>query len=281
MEHTDAELRVGVIGDPVAHSISPAMQQPALDALGVHARYERWHTTAKELPTRIAGLRGPGVLGANVTVPHKQAVMPLLDDVSDLARRAGAVNTIVPRGGRLFGDNTDVAGFAAALLENDPEAGRRRALILGAGGAARAVALALESLGAPGIAVVNRDRGRAERLAADLAPLAIEIVDAAGLEPALAAAELVVNATALGWHAGETPLTPRQLERCPAGCLVADLTYRDTDLLDAARTRGLATMDGLAMLVYQGARALELWTGKRAPVAVMMEAAQRTRADRR
>src|SRR6476469_201435 len=111
------------------------MQQPAFDALGIAATYERWHTPLAELPQRIAGLRTPDVLGANVTVPHKQAVIPMLDDVSVLAQRAGAVNTIINRDGTLFGDNTDVYGFATTLLDTDPTAGKRRALILGAGGA--------------------------------------------------------------------------------------------------------------------------------------------------
>lgn len=273
-------LRVGVIGDPVAHSISPAMHQPALDALGIPATFERWHTSAAELPERIASLRAPDALGACVTVPHKVAVISLLDEVSDLARRAGAVNTVIPRDGRLLGDNTDVYGFATALLERDPDAGRRPALVLGAGGAARAVVLALESIGAPSIALANRDRVRAERLVADLAPLPIVIVQPAELDPALAEARLVVNATALGWHPGETPLTTAQLAACVPGTLVADLTYRDTDLLTAARARGLDTLDGLGMLVYQGVRALELWTGRTAPIAVMMNAARSERARR-
>src|SRR5690606_15722791 len=110
-----SRYRVGVIGDPVEHSISPAMQQPALDALGIPATYDRWHTTLAELPARIVSLREPDVLGANVTVPHKEHVIPLIDEVSALAARAGAVNTISNRNGRLFGDNTDVYGLARAL----------------------------------------------------------------------------------------------------------------------------------------------------------------------
>ena len=151
-----AALRVGLIGDPVAHSLSPAIQQPALDVLGLPARYELWPTPAAELPARIAMLRAPNILGANVTVPHKLAVMDLTDDVSPLARRAGAVNTITNRRGRLIGDNTDVHGFAAALSEFCPNPAGRSALILGAGGAARAVVLALERLGVDAIAIANR-----------------------------------------------------------------------------------------------------------------------------
>jgi len=275
-------MRVGVVGDPVAHSLSPAIQQPALDALGVPARYERWHTPAAELPARIAGLRAADILGANVTVPHKLAVMPLLDEVAPGARRAGAVNTVVNvgRAGRLLGENTDVHGFAAALTEVRPDLAGRRALVLGAGGAARAVVLALEGLGVSEIAVANRDPRRAARLAADLAPTPVRLLptDPAVLAPALAAATLLVNATSLGWHPGETPLPLDLLASLPPDALVADLTYRDTDLLRAARARGLAALDGLPMLVHQGARALELWTGQPAPVDVMLAAAHAARA---
>lgn len=275
-------LRLGVIGDPVAHSISPAMQQPALDALGVPATYELWPTTSEELPARIASLRAPDVLGANVTVPHKRAVMDHLNEVSPLARRAGAVNTIVNRAGHLFGDNTDVHGFIASLTEASPTTRRWDAVVLGAGGAARAVVLALEALGATEIAVANRHRERARQLADDLAPAPVRVIDWAesSLAAALGRALLLVNATSLGWRPGEMPLSPRLLAALPPGALVVDLTYRDTELLEAARVRGLATLDGLAMLVHQGARALELWTGQEAPLPVMLEAARQARAAR-
>ncbi|MCC6793027.1 MAG: shikimate dehydrogenase [Thermomicrobiales bacterium] len=273
-------MRVGVIGDPVAHSISPAMQQPAFDALGIDARYELWQTPAGELAGRISTLRAPDVFGANVTVPHKQAVMPLIDEISDLARRAGAVNTIVNRAGRLFGDNTDAYGFATSLLAVCPDAATRSALILGAGGAARAVALALESIGVTRIALHNRGVARARRLVTDLAPLPIELIEDATLVDHVASSTILINATALGWHPGETPIELDLLANAAADTIVVDLTYRDTDLLLAARARGLSTLDGLPMLVHQGARAFELWTGRQAPVDVMLSAALEARARR-
>ncbi len=272
--------RVGVIGDPVSHSISPAMQQPALDALAIPATYERWHTTAEDLEARIASLRASNVIGANVTVPHKQAVMPFLDEISELANRAGAVNTMINRDGRLFGDNTDVYGFATALMAVCPDAGDRTALILGAGGAARAIVLALESVGVSKILLHNRSRNRAEQFAADLLPVPLELVDDEHLPAALSRSGIVINTTALGWHAGETPIAVDLLDNCRPGTLVADLTYRDTDLLLAARARGLWTLDGLPMLVHQGAKALELWTGLSAPVGLMMTAALAARSSR-
>lgn len=271
--------RVGLIGDPVAHSLSPAMQQPALDLLGIAATYELWPTTAAELAARIAGLRDVDLLGANVTVPHKQAVMPCLDEVTTLALRAGAVNTIVLRDGRLVGDNTDVHGFATSLSDVCRNVASRSALILGAGGAARAVVLALEAMGVERIVVANRDVARAERLAADLAPAPVHVAtnDPRGFEREVRRTALLVNATSLGWRRGETPFPAVLVKMLPRNALVVDLTYRDTDLLQMARARGLGTLDGLAMLVHQGARALELWTGRDVPVDVMMEAARRAR----
>ena len=275
-------LRVGLVGDPVSHSLSPAIQQPAFDALGIPARYELWPTPAAELPARVAGLRALDALGANVTVPHKVAVIGLLDAVAALARRAGAVNTIVNRDGRLLGDNTDIHGFAVALGDACPDAAGRSALILGAGGAARAVSLALAGMGVASVAVANRDPDRAARLAADVGPPTPRVVayDAATLSDELKRATLLVNATSVGWRPGEAPLPLGLLDALPAGALVVDLTYRDTDLLAAARQRGLATLDGLPMLVHQGARAFELWTGKPAPLAAMLAAARRARDER-
>lgn len=275
-----ARLQVGVIGDPVAHSLSPAMQQPALDALGIAATYELWPTTTEDLPARIMGLRAPDVLGANVTVPHKRAVMSLLDEVSPRARRAGAVNTIVRRGDRLLGENTDIDGFATALREVCPDPEGRDALILGAGGAARAVVLALESVSVSQIAVANRSGERLDQLVSDLAPTTVARVpyDDTALRRAMEAATLVINATALGWNTGESPLSLDLIDALPVDALVVDLTYRETDLLAAARQRGLATLDGLPMLVYQGARSLELWTGRAAPVDLMLAAAAAARA---
>jgi shikimate dehydrogenase len=274
------QYRLGVIGDPVAHSLSPALHQPALDHVGVPAVYERWHTPAADLESRVESLRDPGILGASVTVPHKIAVMSLLDEVSPAARRAGAVNTIVNRGGALLGDNTDIYGFGVAV--SDALGGRMPsvAVVLGAGGAARAVVLALEAAGAAEIVVANRDVGRAEQLAQDLHPAPVRPMrlDESFLKRELPGAGMLVNATSLGWHPGETPIPLPHLELLPAGAVVADLTYRDTDLLLEAQARGLETVDGLPMLVHQGARAFELWTGFVAPVETMLAAARAARA---
>lgn len=273
-------LRVGVIGDPVAHSLSPIFQQPALEALGIDATYERWHTTLEELPQRVESLRGENALGANVTVPHKEAVIPLLDDIDPLAQRAGAVNTIVPRQGRLRGHNTDIYGLARSLEEACPDVGTRRVVLLGAGGAARGAVLALDQLGVTTIVIANRSPDRAARLVAELDPISLTPISISSpdLYQELASAGVVINATSLGWREGDTVVPSAALDMLGPGALVMDLTYRDTPLLQAAAARDLATLDGLAMLVYQGARSLELWTGQEAPVDLMMQAALNARA---
>jgi shikimate dehydrogenase len=269
-----------VIGDPVAHSLSPVLHQPALDQLGIPAVYERWHTTAADLVSRVEGLRGKKFFGASVTVPHKVAVKDLVDEVSPAARRAGAVNTIVNRDGALFGDNTDIYGFGVTMAGGLGGRTPQVAVVLGAGGAARAVVLALEAAGAAEIVVFNRDVERAARLARELDPAPVRPMrlDEQSLERELPRANVLVNATSLGWHPGETPIALPRLDLLPAGTLVADLTYRDTDLLLAAQRRGLKTVDGLPMLVHQGARAFELWTGSAAPVETMLAAARAARA---
>jgi len=271
--------RLGVIGDPVAHSLSPALHQPALAAFGIPAVYERWHTPAPDLPSRIATLRDRDALGASVTVPHKVAVMSLIDDVSPQARRAGAVNTIVNRGGILFGDNTDIHGFSVTMSNVLAGSSPGIALVLGAGGAARAVVLALEAAGAGEIIVANRDVQRAMELAEELhpAPVRAAALDDDLLTRELSRAAILVNATSLGWRQGEMPLAASLLGRLPPDAVVVDLTYRDTDLLLAAARRDLRTSDGLPMLVHQGARAFTLWTGYPAPVATMLAAAMTAR----
>lgn len=270
-----AALRTVLLGHPLGHSISPAMQGAAFDHLGLAATYTLRDVPPESLAEAVATLRGPEFLGANVTVPYKEAVMPHLDEIVPLAERVGAVNTIVKSGGVLRGENTDVGGFLWPLRAGGADFATWRAVILGAGGAARAVAVALLEAGVAGLTIANRTPERARRLADALddprvTPLAL---DDPWLGGALTGAGLLVDATAAGWHAGEPILAPDLLERLPAHALVYDLTYRQTPLLRAAAARGLATVDGLPMLVEQGALALEHWTGREAPREVMWAAA--------
>jgi len=274
-----ARRRIGVIGDPVEHSLSPVFQQPAFDDAGIPATYERWHISADQLADWIAGLRRPDAIGANVTLPHKEAVARLMDELTETAGRVGAVNTVINRHGRLIGDNTDVHGFRRSLIEALPDVRSRRVLLLGAGGAARAVLVALAELEVASIAVANRSVERAERLIDELdVPRATAVgIGTADLAPRIRDYSVIVNATSVGWNTEESVLERSLFERLPVDALVVDLTYRPTGLLRSAVGLGLATLDGLPMLVYQGARSFELWTGRVAPVDLMMRAATEAR----
>jgi shikimate dehydrogenase len=272
--------RVGLIGDPVEHSLSPAFQQAAFDALGLRARYELWRTTAAQLPDRLAELRTGAALGANVTAPHKEAVFAAMDEVSDLARRVGAVNTIIQRAGRLLGDNTDAHGFLAPLRARQFNFAACDAVVLGAGGAARGVVVALLEAGARRVTIVNRSRSRADAMVAAIGDARLSTARAANATDVAEAAQLLVNATALGWEGVQLPCDARTFSVLAAGALAYDLTYRETAFLRAAAEAGVEPLDGLAMLVHQGARSFELWTGRDAPVDLMWASALQARARR-
>lgn len=266
--------RAGIIGHPVAHSLSPVFQGAAFAHCGLDVTYERWDTPAAELPARVGSLRDPSMLGANVTVPHKEAVIPLLDELGGQSARMGAVNTIVNREGRLFGFNTDGPGFVAALKNEagfDPAG--RRILLVGAGGAARGIAFALAEARAADVAISNRTPSRAEVVAREIG----RPVSAVPFDAGPAGYDCVVNCTSVGMHGGPDPNgVPVHLTGAKQGCLVVDIVYapEDTPLLRAARAAGLKTLGGLPMLIYQGALAFEHWTGIPAPVDVMFQAAR-------
>jgi len=270
--------RAALIGNPVDHSRSPAMHNAAFAALGIDASYELWPTEPDGLPARFAEIRDDGLLGANVTVPYKLDVMPLCDRITETASRVGAVNTIIPRDGELIGDNTDAYGFATSVRETTGGLGvaARRGVVLGAGGASRAIVVALHDLGAQEIVIANRTLARAEEIARSLAQQGIVGVSAIALDDldagTIAATGIVVNATSVGWHDDSLPLDAGLIAALPVDALVADLTYRETALLRAAASAGLATLDGYGMLLHQGVRAFELWTGIAPPVEVMRRA---------
>jgi shikimate dehydrogenase len=267
-----------LFGDPVSHSLSPAMHQAAFRAAGLNAAYLPWAVAAADLPDAIRALRGlHNFLGANLTIPHKEAVISLLDRLTLDARAIGAVNTIVRQGDALLGDNTDAAGFLASLAAVLPD-GPKGAItvVLGAGGAARAVAVALARAGCGRVQILNRTPARALQLAAAVAAQAPDCTVVSGpLEPAARldpAADLVVNTTAVGLRADDPPLFA--YERLDPHAVVYDLIYRppETPLLAAARRRGCRSLNGLGMLLEQGALAFERWTGRPAPRAVMRAA---------
>ncbi len=280
--------RAGLIGHPVGHSISPIFQQAGFDALGLDACYEAWDTTPEALVERVALLRGDGYLGANVTVPHKEAVLSLVDEPDHLVRRVGALNTIFRRRGVLHASNTDVGGFRRSLHTAGFDAAGTRALVLGAGGAARAIVLALELDGALSVAITNRSAERAQRLArelrSDAGPDLVAVPwEEAVSAPHLAAVDLLINCTTLGLAGSAgAARSPVAAEALHAGLFVADIVANplQTPLLHEARRAGAGTLGGLPMLVYGGAEAFTLWTERPAPVEVMLHAAEAAMAAR-
>ncbi|ADI13646.1 shikimate dehydrogenase [Truepera radiovictrix] len=269
--------RAFLLAGSASYTLSPAMHNAAFRALGARAHYEALALAAAELPEAVARLRDPGCLGANVTIPHKLAVVPLLDTLSEAARATGAVNTIVNRGGALEGHNTDAAGFMRALKEDggyDPAG--QEVVLLGAGGSARAVAYALLRSGVARLAVYNRTLERAHALARALGPYGeLEVLSPAQLKGRVRSAALLVNTTSVGLSGVQEGASPLPEDALPRA-MVCDIIYRppQTTLLKRASAAGLAVQNGLPMLVYQGAEALTLWTGLPAPVAVMRAAAE-------
>jgi shikimate dehydrogenase len=274
--------RVVLIGHPVAHSLSGAMQQAAFDALGVDATYELWDRTPLQLPDAVAELRGDDFLGANVTIPHKERVVPLVDRLTEEGHATGAVNTITREGKRLVGHNTDVPGFRVAL---DKLVGRqkmpRNAIVLGAGGGARAVLFGLITEGFQRIVVFNRHLHRAEgmvkhfgRSAAHMELRAMPWHESI-IEAELAKTKILINATSIGLTADESPIPA---EIIPPELLVLDLIYNRTRLLRDAQAAGCQVLDGELMLLHQGAAAFTLWTGQAAPLELMQEKLAEARA---
>lgn len=277
--------RAGVIGTPLGHSISPAIFKAAFGAAGIDAIYEAWDTPEDTLEGRINSLRGADFYGANVTIPHKQAVIPYLDGTADLATLAGAVNTIVHAGGKLTGHNTDVTGFARSLKEDaafDPKG--KHTVVLGSGGASRAIALALVQGGASTIFVIGRSVRRVEGVVLALKPktpsgttISWAYWGDGSYMTALAQADLVVNCTPIGVAGSDTAgRSPVEAHLIQPHSIVFDLVYNPTEtaLLAAAKSRGARTVSGIGMLVYQAAEAFKLWTGQDADTSVMFDAAR-------
>jgi shikimate dehydrogenase len=269
---------VGIIGWPVKHSLSPAMHNAAFAELGLDWVYVPLPVYPDHVGEAVRGLQALGFAGANVTVPHKQAVLAHLDEVSRAAQVIGAVNTIVVRDGSLYGDNTDAAGFIASLRETGFDPAGTYCALLGAGGAARAVAHTLADAGALQVCIYNRTFSRARDLCHDMAkfhsnvrfePASLSNVSAIGEDT-----DLVVNATSLGmWPDTDASPWPGDMA-IPGHLTVCDLVYnpQETVFLTQARAAGAETVFGLGMLVYQGAAAFAMWTGRPAPVETMREA---------
>ena len=256
---------LGVCGWPVAHSRSPQMHNAALAAVGLEGwRYLRLPLPPELFAETIRALPAAGFRGVNVTIPHKEAVLALADDMTVAAQAIGAANTLTFENGRIHADNTDAPGLIAAIGER---VAGRTALVLGAGGSGRAAAWALRTAGAE-VSVWNRSAERARVMAAQLSVRAVEVCDRA---------DIVVNCTSVGLSDGEDAFKalPIEADELSAGSLVVDLVYRagGTQLLEAARTRGARVVDGLEVLVAQGAASFERWTGMEAPREAMRVAA--------
>jgi len=273
--------RVVLIGHPVAHSLSAAMQQAAFDHLGIDAVYELWDRPPAGLAEALAELRTDDFLGANITIPHKERVVPLVDRQTEEAHATGAVNTLTKEGKKLVGHNTDVAGFKIGL---DKLVGRqkmpRHAVVLGAGGGARAVVHSLIREGFQRVIVFNRHLHRGEQLvkyfgrsAAHMDLRAMPWHESI-IESELSKAKVLINATSIGLA---EDLSPIPAEILTPDLLVFDLIYRQTKLLRDAASAGCTTSDGEIMLLNQGAAAFTLWTGQAAPIEVMHEALRAAR----
>jgi shikimate dehydrogenase len=270
----------GLIGYPLAHSVTPQIYGAVFTAMGIAARCEMMVTPPEALKATVARLREQDVFGSNVTVPHKEAVIPLLDEVDGEAGRIGAVNCIVNASGRLVGHNTDLRGFIRSLREAGFDPAGRSALLLGAGGGARSVAVGLADAGVAGLALAGRSLERVQATAASLGerietPVRSLSLSGTGLNSACREADLIVNCTPVGTrHTPEERAVPIAAGLIRPGVFVFDLVYNppETPLLAAARRAGARTVSGLDMLVYQGAESIRLWTGREAPIDIMRDA---------
>jgi shikimate dehydrogenase len=270
----------GIIGDPIEHTMSPAMHNAAFQTLGLDYTYVPFRVKSLELKKAIEGIRGLNLRGLNVTIPHKVAVMQFLDRIDPPAEKIGAVNTIVNDDGILSGYNTDATGFLQTLHDNDVEPGDKKVLLLGAGGAARAIGNVLAGEKAR-ITILNRrqELSWAEDLTHLLTRHYGAKVNAGELTPenlqrAMEGVDILVNATSLGMNPDDDQ-TPVPADLLGASLTVFDVVYNpyETRLLREAKAAGAKTISGLEMLVRQGAVAFEKWTGIKAPVDVMRQSA--------
>ncbi|GBC92075.1 Shikimate dehydrogenase (NADP(+)) [bacterium HR15] len=269
----DAETQlVGVLGYPVRHSLSPLMHNAAFRHLGLNWVYLAFEVPPESLADAVRGMRALGIRGLNLTIPHKEASLALVDALTPAAQAIGAVNTLFWDEGRLIGDNTDAEGFLRAVRSAGCALGGM-ALVLGAGGAARAVVYALKSIGCP-VVLANRTPERGRALGHALGVEQVLPLTQEALRPLMPQVQLVVNCTPVGMEPDIDTMPDVPLDALPSGAWVCDLVYRpvQTRLLRTAQQRGCLTIDGLGMLVYQGALAFERWTGIPAPLEIMREA---------
>jgi shikimate dehydrogenase len=279
---------LGVIGDPIAHTFSPAMHNAALEKLGLDYRYVAFAVAPADLATALAGFAAIGVVGCSVTIPHKQAIVPLLTQITPLAKAVGAVNTIWSTPTGWHGTNTDIAGFIAPLAAIERDWGQTTAIVLGNGGAARAVVAGCHQLGCGNIQVFGRDASKLAKFAASWQDLQIQQLDGQ-VSPVRMRAQLwselptfidrdnllLINSTPIGMHpqVEDSPIDAAMMAKIGTNAIVYDLIYtpRPTKFLQIAADRGAMAIDGLEMLIQQGAHAFELWLKQPAPIEVMRQ----------
>lgn len=270
---------VGLIGWPVGHSISPAMHNAAFADLGLDWCYVPLPVAPDQVAAAVVGVRALGLAGANVTVPHKQAVIPHLDRLTPAAEAIGAVNTLIVTGdGQIVGDNTDAPGFIADLRAHGVDPAGMQVLVLGAGGSARAVIFGLLEAGVAAVTLANRSQDRAHALCTDyqqrFPAVPLHVTDLPPTPEVAQVADLIVNCTSLGMTPNHDTLPWDPAHPMRTGQVVYDLVYNpaQTRLLELAQRHGAQAIGGIGMLIYQGAIAFERWTGRPAPVAVMRAA---------
>lgn len=282
MDITGRTKVICIFGDPVGHSLSPVIHNAAFAALGIDMVYVPFHVAsipATELKAAVRAVKALNIHGLNVTIPHKEKVMQYLDEIDPHAKSVGAVNTVVNRGGRLVGYNTDGDGYLQGLKEQTGFAPKgKNVVIIGAGGAARSILYSVLCGKPKSVIIANRTEKRAASLAREFGSMFDIEIGTAGLEvnalkECAAKAHLVVNTTSIGLGGlGELAFPVDALED---GAVVSDIVYSplETAFLKRARARGLKTNDGLSMLVHQGAIGFKLWTGRKAPAQAMRQAA--------
>lgn len=269
--------KVGLLGWPLGHSLSPAMHNAAFAVHGLDYVYVPLATPPELLPQAVAGLKALGFVGVNVTIPHKVAIMDYLDEIDNSAKLVGAVNTIVVNEKRLIGYNTDADGYIRSLEQAGITVAGKSAVILGAGGAARAVAAGFVSANITSLTIAARDRNKADMIASLVAgtiPVKGTAWDSQAVVAALSTADIVVNATPLGMYPAIASQPPLLWDLLQQSAAVSDLVYNPlvTHFMAEGTRRGHTVVGGEGMLIEQGALAFELWTGCRAPREIMRQA---------
>ena len=274
--------KFGIFGYPLSHTLSPVFHNAIFDYLNMDATYEAWEVSPKNFKTQLERLRGRPYIGANVTIPHKVAVMDLLDEIESQAKEIGSVNTILSKEGTLIGFNTDTLGLVRSLKEHgrfDPKG--KNVLIVGAGGAARAAVFSLLNEGVRSIIIKNRTFSRSRSLANEFCKLgeitAVQDSDSS-LDLFKTNIDLILNCSSVGMKNGPAEeISPLKADQIPSYSLVCDMVYNPsvTPLMRQANLAGASVLGGLPMLIYQGAASFELWTNRPAPIQVMFRAAEK------